>query len=67
MTDSTYESRLSEAINDVGNVKNYFNYIKTKFSEDPELLQLYLPSAKEMVQQYEKRLNNILSDRTRAL
>lgn len=56
--------QIIEAINDLKEAKEYLKSIQEQFKDDPELLGFYLPSAQEIVRQYEIRLKNVLEQET---
>ncbi|WP_138494374.1 hypothetical protein [Paenibacillus pinistramenti] len=56
--------QIIEAINDLKEAKKYLESIQDDFGDDPELLAFYLPSAQEIVRQYQTRLKNVLAQET---
>ncbi|MFB5762702.1 hypothetical protein [Paenibacillus medicaginis] len=57
---NTDQSLILQAINDLKEAKDYMESIKDDFKDDAELLSFYLPSAEEMVRQFEVRLKNTI-------
>lgn len=54
-------AKIQEAINDAQQAKEYLNTVRKQFSDDPLLLQLYEPTAKEVYKAYLNQLMDILS------
>lgn len=57
-------NRLIKAINDLKAAKEYLESVRKEFESDPDLLNFYEPSAKEIVKQFEDRLYNLISEIT---